>query len=95
MEALLRAGLEIIFSSPLSTHFSGVSPEGAVFPYECIQQWDRITKTIVLQPDFAVNLKNCLEFRSPAPGRPRMLVHPEMIVSIKELATGEVLYPID
>ncbi len=95
MESLNLKGLEVIFIRHLHKNLNGLSPGGAIFPFECLAGYDMKNGKIVLTEDYEVwkNLNsNTFFFRSADKNRPMMFVHKRMLVSIRDLSSDKVLY---
>lgn len=93
--------VEIIFKKPLhvigNVRDGGVSPGGAIFPFGILDEYNLETNSVILHRDYCVfqNLQNgSLFFKSAAPHRPQMVVSKDMVVKIREIDTGRVIYPV-
>jgi hypothetical protein len=89
-------GLEITFTESLHRTPSGVSPGGAIFPFEVVQTFDLQKGTVVLRPDYHALVQlgdDLVIFQSEAPHTMKMYVSSSIIASIKDLSKNKVLYP--
>lgn len=90
--------LKIVFKSRLHLTPSGVSPDGAVFPFECLKSYDLEKGEIVLRDDFEVWIEcgkdnDVFMFESPASGTTKIFVHKSLIKEIWNLENNTRLYP--
>jgi len=88
-------GLLIVFIKNLYKIGDGVSPGGAVFPFEILDGYDVAQGMIFLAKDYEVWQKfgsDVFVFRSSAKGRPEMFVHKKKIFYIWDLSKNSVLY---
>lgn len=89
-------GLEITFTDELMKWPWGVTPGGAVFPFEYLQSHDMENNVVTLRADYKAVIPlddEVVIFQSEAPNTARMYVHKNKIASIKDLAKNKVLYP--
>lgn len=86
-------GLKIVFTVGLHKTPSGISPGGAVFISDILQNHGK--KWLVLRNDFEASKvlgKNLLLFESPAPDTSRIFVCTDLIDSVKDLKSGKLLF---
>lgn len=89
--------LKVVFTGPLHRTQSGLSPDGAVFPFECLKSYDLEKGELVLRSDFEVWIdcasKEYFLFEPQAPGTARIYVHKKLIKEIWNLKNNVQLYP--
>ena len=89
-------GLEVVFHKPLHKIGSGISPGGAVFPFEYLQTYDLEKGIVVLRGDYGAfkSLSDqVIVFQSDAPNTPQIWAHTKLIASIKDLNSNTILFP--
>jgi hypothetical protein len=87
--------LEIVFREPLCKVGGGISPGGAIFPFEVITSYDPDKNMLVLREDYRALLdlqSETLFFRSDVPRTPVMCVREDKVLEIRELGSDKPLY---